>query len=123
MTLWWYFYKRFPEIGSGEYIKFRNTNCEYSEKAEKATYIAKAAEKRASALGDVLKRLKAAGVEVGEQDFLAISKDNANGGNRSVVRMLTTNKGRKDSPTTSKIPSFSFNISLVLFVDLSPFPP
>jgi hypothetical protein len=76
---------------------------EYSEKAEKATYIAKAAEKRASALGDVLKRLKAAGVEVGEQDHMAISKDNSIGGNRSVVRMLTTNKGRKDSPTTSKI--------------------
>jgi len=76
---------------------------EYSEKAEKAAYIAKAAEKRASALGDVLKRLKAAGVEVGEQDYMAISKDNSIGGNRSVVSMLTTNKGRKDSPTTSKI--------------------
>ena len=61
------------KLASAEQASIENV-----EKAESARYLAKAAEKRAAALGDVLKRLKAAGVEVGlEQDLLAISKENS----------------------------------------------
>jgi hypothetical protein len=71
------------------------------EKAETARYVAKVAEKRAAALSDVLKRLKAAGVEVGlEQDLLAISKDNSALSTRGIK---STIKERKNSPTTSML--------------------
>jgi hypothetical protein len=71
------------------------------EKAETARYVAKVAEKRAAALSDVLKRLKAAGVEVGlEQDLLAISKDNSALSTRGIK---STIKERKNSPTPSML--------------------
>lgn len=82
------------------------------EKAESARYLAKAAEKRAAALGDVLKRLKAAGVEVGlEQDLLAISKENS---------ALSTRGGGGGGRATSKEIKVSLALSPLKIMPSSP---
>jgi len=87
------------KLASAEQASIENV-----EKAESARYLAKAAEKRAAALGDVLKRLKAAGVQVGvEQDLLAISKDNSALSTRGGGGGRATSKEIKISPAPSPL--------------------